>query len=115
MKIKRIYETLESNPIDIEKLKKYSLAINICCNGEYGEIYYNEKNNHVFVNLGDSSPFKDEDLEYYMKEAIAVDWKSQNKIKITIEHECGPNTEKETGWKKLRTKNGIIDFLDFTY
>lgn len=115
MRIKRLHESLENNPINIDKLKKYGIAINTCCNGEYGEIYYNENDNHVFVCLGDSSPFKDEDLEYYMKEAIAVDYKSQDKIKVTIENECGPNTEKETGWKKLQKKDGNIDFFEFSY
>lgn len=115
MRIRRLNETLETNPINIEKLKRYSLAINTCCNGEYGEVYYNEKDNHVFVNLGDSSPFDSESLMYYMKEAIAVNWDSQKQIKVTIENECGPNTERETGWKKLQKKDGTIDFFDFSY
>jgi len=115
MRIKRLNETLETNPIDLDKLKRYSLAINTCCNGEYGEVYYNEKNNHVFVCLGDSSPFDREDLQHYMQEAIAINWEAQKKIKITIDNECGPNTEKEPGWKKLQKVDGVIDFHDFSY
>ena len=91
------------------------MAINRCCNGEYGDIYYNEKDNHVFVCLGDSSPFDSESLEYYMKDAIAVEYNRSEEIKITIEHECGPNTDKESGWKRLQKKDGDVDFLDFSY
>lgn len=111
----KLFENFDTNPIDIEKLKKYSLAINTCCNGEYGEVYYNEKDNHVYVCLGDSSPFDCDSLENYMQEAIAKNWESSKRIKITIENESGPNTDSETGWKKLQKKDGTIDFYDFSY
>jgi hypothetical protein len=42
MKIKKIFENV-GNPIDIKKLTEYAKAICILCNGEYGIVFYNEK------------------------------------------------------------------------
>ena len=92
-------ETNPSSLIDEKKLKEYADAIAILCNGEYGNVFYNESQNHVFVCLGDSNPFGDQ-LEDYMKDAIAKDYNSQKHIKITIENESGPNTT-EGGWKEI--------------
>lgn len=114
MKIRRLNENADTNPINKEKLIKYGIAINTCCNGEYGDIYYNEKDNHVFVCLGDSSPFDSESLKEYMKDAISSDWKLSEQIKVTIENECGPNSN-EKGWKKLQKRDNVIDFFDFKY
>jgi hypothetical protein len=38
MKIKRIVENVNKNPIDIKKLNEYANAIGVLCNGEYGEV-----------------------------------------------------------------------------
>jgi hypothetical protein len=84
------------NPIDIQKLKEYSKAIGIICNGEYGNVYYNESENHIFVCLGDSNPFDEKYLEQFIKDAVAKKWDVQNKIKVTIENECSPKLEE--GW-----------------
>lgn len=54
--IKRINENIKENPIDIDKLKKYSMGISICCAGEYGMVFYKESENHIFICLGDSNP-----------------------------------------------------------
>jgi ferredoxin len=91
------YQELNTNLIDIEKLKLYANAIAICCNGEYGEVFYNEKEQKVFVNLGDSTPFNPEDLMGYMQDAIASDFMNSDKVPIEIENECGPSGE---NWKK---------------
>ena len=101
MRAKLINESAgQKNPVDIKKLKEYAKAIEILCNGEYGTVYYNEGQNHVFVNLGDANPFDTEHLNWFMKEAIAKNWKFQDQITITIENECGPKTTEE-GWIKL--------------
>lgn len=101
-------ESVTKNPIDLKKLKLYSNGIEICCNGEYGDVFYNEEENHIFVNLGDSSPFDDSYLEEYMKDAISKDYDSSKEIKITIENECGPSDD---GWKKYNSKKD--EFIDW--
>ena len=68
MKIKKfdqINEGVNSNPINLDKLKEYAKGIGVCCAGEYGDVYYNEGQNHVFVCLGDSHPFDEEYLESF--------------------------------------------------
>lgn len=94
------FKNSNSSPIDYKKLKEYADAIAVLCNGEYGNVYYNESENHVFVCLGDSNPFDTQYLEWYMKDAIAKDYNSQKDIKITIENECTPN-KGENGWKQI--------------
>jgi hypothetical protein len=105
----KLFENFEAkNPIDVEKLKRYSLGISICCAGEYGDVFYNEKENHIFVNLGDSNPFDDGYLEQYIKDAISKDYNSQKEIKVTIENECGPSGE---GWKIYKyNKDEFVDW-----
>lgn len=103
MKIKKFGQLNEGkniNPINYSKLLEYAKAISVLCNGEYGIVYYNEKQNHVFVCLGDSNPFH-EDLQEYMKDAISKDYNSSKDITITIENECGPNSNEE-GWVKIK-------------
>lgn len=104
MKIKKfdqINEGVNSNPINLDKLKEYAKGIGVCCAGEYGDVYYNEGQNHVFVCLGDSHPFDEEYLESFMKEYIKKDYDSMKQINITIENECGPSS-KEEGWIKIK-------------
>jgi len=104
MRIKKYKEFNEDvkypGPIDFAKLQHYAYAIAILCNGEYGDVYLNEKENHVFVCLGDSHPFDEEMLEKeFMPMAIrAGGYENQKLIKITIENECGPGGE---GWIKI--------------
>jgi hypothetical protein len=100
MIIKKINEAIEKNPIDIKKLVEYSKAIEIICNGEYGEVFYNENENHIFVCLGDANPFDLESLEEFIKDAVSKDWESAKLIKVTIEDECYPDGE---GWKKIKS------------
>ena len=86
-------------PININKLKQYANAIKICCNGEYGQVFYNEKENKIFICLGDSSPFDYESLLYYMRDAIKdTMWVDDSQINITIENESYPNNESKN-WK----------------
>jgi hypothetical protein len=68
-------------------------------NGEYGEVFYNENENHIFVCLGDANPFDSSYLESFIKEAVAKDWKMQDQIKVTIEDECYPNGD---NWKRIK-------------
>ena len=85
--------------VDIEKLKEYARAIEICCDGEYGSTYFNPSLNKVFVCLGDSSPFNSEDLPWIMRDAIMHSNQHGNEtLKIEVENEAGPNTEEEEGW-----------------
>lgn len=105
MKNLKIYENFNSNPIDLDKLKRYAYAIAILCNGEYGDVFYNETTNHIFVNLGDSNPFDDKYLEEYLKDAVTKSYDDSKKIKVTIDNECGPNTNEE-GWIRFTFKKG---------
>ena len=111
MKNIKLFESFNSNPIDLEKLKRYALGIEICCAGEYGDVFYNESTNHIFVNLGDSNPFDTSSLEWYIKGAVSVNYDAEKLIKITIDNECAPNTKKEPGCKKYNSK--INEFKDW--
>ena len=92
-------ETNSSSPIDEKKLKEYANAIAVLCNGEYGDVFYNESENHVYICLGDSNPFEEGMLKEYMTDAIRKGDYSNNKlIKITIENECHPTGD---DWKKI--------------
>lgn len=104
------YEELNINPIDIEKLKSYAKGIMLCCNGEYGEVFYNLEENHIFVCLGDSHPFDTDSLEVYFREAVYTNYSTMDSIKITIENECYPNGE---NWTIYRIKDN--DFHPWTY
>ena len=98
---KLVKESLNINKstVDLKKLKEYANAIGVVCDGEYGNVYFNELENHIFVNLGDSNPFDLESLERIIKEAIVNDWRDYDKVIITIENEVmAPKTE---GWKKI--------------
>ncbi len=97
--MKLIRESIEyNNPINLKKLEEYAKAIEVICNGEYGFVYYNEEEKHIFICLGDSNPFDDSMLESFIKDYIAKSWDVQKQIKVTIENECGPPKGK---WKKL--------------
>jgi len=98
-------ETTSKKLIDVEKLKEYAKGIAICCAGEYGVTFLNEEENHIYIMLGDSNPFDDSGLEMYIKEYICDDWKSQEKVKVTIECESYPSGP---GWKEFNGK----DFVD---
>lgn len=98
MKIKKIFENI-NNPIDIKKLTDYANAIGVLCNGEYGEVFYNEKENHIFVCLGDANPFDEKYLESFIKDAVTKEWKLKDQIVVTIENECTPSGD---NWKKIK-------------
>jgi hypothetical protein len=103
--IKRLNEFLnegkDNNPINYKKLVEYAKGIEICCTGEYGDVYYNESQNHIFVCLGDSNPFDDDSLSSFIKEAVVENYRDFDKVKVTIENECGPSS-KEEGWIKVK-------------
>jgi len=96
----------KKGPIDVDKLIKYAEAISLICDGEYGDTYYHEEDNNIFICLGDSNPFDTEFLEWIMRDAIKTSYDvSDDDIDIEIENECGPSGE---GWKRIR--NGkLID------
>ena len=85
--------------IDYKKLVAYANAIGVLCHGEYGDVYYDESANHVYVCLGDSNPFDESMLIEYMTGAIRKgDYSSEKLIKITVENECSPGG---SNWKKI--------------
>jgi len=91
------FVSVQNDVIDNDKLQRYATAIAIICNGEYGDVFYNPDQIKIFVCLGDANPFS-EDLEYFMKDAVAIDYKQSDKISVEIENEVGcPN---EPGWFK---------------
>lgn len=79
---------IKSQYIDADKLLRYALGIQICCDGEYGQVFYNPKENHVFVCLGD--------------------YDNEDKINVTIENECYPNIDDESGWLMFNGKDSFI-------
>jgi len=101
----------DENPVNMDKLMAYTTAIETICNGEYGTVYYNEKSYKIFVCVGDANPFNFEDLEQFMKGAVAKDYDSEKKIEIEIGNESGPNDDKEDGWKEI--KEGKLVDLDY--
>lgn len=107
-----IQNQLTSEVIDINKLLQYSLGIMICCNGEYGDVYFNPDENHVYICLGDSNPFDEKYLIDYMTQAIRKGGYENDKlIKITIENECYPNPE--TGnWFIFNGKDKFVKHND---
>ena len=72
--IKEVAGTME-NAIDMKKLEAYAHAIGVCCNGEYGQVYFKPEENHVFVCLGDSTPF---DYESFKRICRRSNRKSQD-------------------------------------
>ncbi len=110
MRIKRLNETLETNPINLDKLKKYALGISLCCAGEYGITFYKESENHIFICLGDSNPFDDSMLKEYILDSVEKDYSYRKQIKITIENECyAPGDD----WKKYDPKSN--EFKEWKY
>lgn len=106
-----IQNQLISSVIDIDKLLQYALGIMICCNGEYGEVYFNPDENHIYICLGDSNPF-DNQLEEYIKEAVSKgDYKNEDSIKITIENECYPNPN-SGNWFVFNGKDKFVKYND---
>ena len=86
------------SPIDMEKLLKIAEAIEVICNGEYGNVYFNETENKVFVCLGDANPFDSEYLESFVQEAIAKNYKVEDEISVEVDMECSPSNQE--GWKR---------------
>ena len=88
---------LKSKYIDIKKLTRYAIAIDILCNAEYGITYFNPTDNHVFICLGDCNPFDEETLKSeFIKGAIRKHgYENEKHITITIENESGPSGN---GW-----------------
>ena len=97
MKAKSVMEAsiseLYNAPINFALLEKYAHAIKILCNGEYGNVYFNNTDTHIFVCLGDSNPFDESNLEMHIKETVAKSYKDYDNIKVTIENECTPEGE----------------------
>jgi len=99
-----VRESLEEkipNAIDYKKLAAYANAIGVMCDGEYGDVFYDEAQNHVWICLGDSNPFDESMLIEYIKGAIRKgDYSSEKHIKITVEDECYPQG---SNWKKIKS------------
>lgn len=84
--------------ININKLIQFAYGIALCCDGEYGDTFYNEQNKQVFVCLGDSNPFDPENLEANIKYGIVENYDSAQGIEVIVENECYPTGE---GWTKF--------------
>lgn len=89
---------LKSKHIDIKKLESIANSIAVICNNEYGDVFFNESIDSVFVCLGDANPFND-DLEEWLKDCILKDYKHRDSINVEVDMECGPSSEEE-GWLK---------------
>ena len=87
-----------TGPIKMNNLIKYAEAIGVLCAGEYGDVWFNETENHVYICLGDSNPFDQEYLKEFMIDAIKKDYDSYKLIQVTIENECNPSGPE---WKKI--------------
>ena len=85
--------------INYKKLEEFAKGIEACCAGEYGDTFFNEEENHIFVCLGDSHPFDEKELESFIREAVTDNYDDYKLINVTIENECTPG--KENGWKKV--------------
>ena len=101
-------EEKKFNPISLDKLIRYALGITICCAGEYGQVYYNEEDAHVFIVLGDANPFDESMLKNeFIKRAIRKkDYDDEKRIKITIENERGPPSGE--GWLMFNGKDKFV-------
>lgn len=84
--------------IDLNKLKELAKSISFICNGEYGTLYLNEKENKIWVCLGDANPFDEEYLEMFIKEIVATSYKVSDDIEIIIENEATPS---DNNYKKI--------------
>jgi hypothetical protein len=92
-----IFETEKAGHVDMKKLEQYALGIELCCNGEYGAVFFNKDTEAVFVCLGDSHPFDESYLKEFMTDAIKKSYDDYDKIDIQIENETYPD-EAEAGW-----------------
>ena len=86
----------KKSPIDMKKLTKLAEAIAVLSSGEYGVVYFNEKENSIFIMLGDSNPFDSDDLKYYVQDIVAKNYNESEKIKVEIDFEAHPTGE---DWK----------------
>jgi len=108
---KSLHEALngkdKKSVFDMDKLAKYAEAIEVICGGEYGTVFLNEKESKIWIMLGDANPFDQEDLTWFMRDAIKKSYDvKDDEITIEIGDECFPSGE---GWKEF--KNG--KFVDY--
>ena len=81
----------QASAIDLDKLLAYAKAIETICDGEYGNVFFDAKHNHVWVTIGDLNAFDDEMLQWGMRDAIKRNYDVPNEdILITVEHEANP-------------------------
>ena len=107
-----INENKSSKLIDEEKLIELAKSIAFICNGEYGTTYWNKEKDEVFICVGDSNPFDIAELERFTKEIICTsnDYKDEEKIKVTVENESGPDCTLP-GWFKFNKKDAFKEHI----
>lgn len=103
---RNVFESASKKHINENKLIEAAKSIEFLCNGEYGYTYWHKENNHIFICLGDSNPFDDSYLEWYMKDIVCDDYSSQDHVKVEIDNECSPKKD-ETGWYKFNGKKFV--------
>ena len=91
-------ESTNKCKIDIKKLTKFAMGIELVCFGEYGNTYYHPTKNQIFICLGDSNPFDEESLKMFVLES-AKSYNDQKDISVIIENESEPS--KNEGWMKF--------------
>lgn len=101
---KVLMESKVNKPINLDKLIDLAKAIEVICNGEYGITYYNDKENKIFIMLGDANPFDEEPLIEFIKEKVKNSYEDYDNIDVEIELEAHPTGE---GWKKFNGKKFI--------
>ena len=78
---------LETNYIDIKKLKEYSKSLSIICAGEDGNIWVSKDGTKIAISIGDSNPFDEKYLEEFIKLYVIKDYKHRDKVEIEIDNE----------------------------
>lgn len=106
MKAKLVNENLNESKksiIDYKRLEEYANAVHVLCAGEYGDTFYNEEEQSIWICLGDANPFDEKYLEEFLKEYVIDNYDDRDSVKIIIENESNPNNE-DGNWKKINNK-----------
>ena len=97
VRAKTINEAKSSGIVNMDKLKEVADAINTL-DLDYGQTYFNEAENKIFVIVGDGCPFDIDLLEDSIKNQCA-EYKHWDDLEVEIENEAGPPGGE--GWKKI--------------
>lgn len=85
----------EIKPIDMEKLARFAEGISLVCQGEYGYTYVNPETRTLHITLGDASPFRVKELEFWIVNSFYDQFD-----KIEIADEWSPKEEGYLQYKK---------------